>query len=353
MSFDIFKVVIPLVLTFLFGIFLTPSLSRIMYEHRLWKRSDRGSQKENPGISEAFSQIHDGKKELSTPRIGGVVIWLAVLCNVLVIWILSKVLPTDITVKLDFLSRNQTWLPLFALLVASGVGLADDLLQIFGKGKLFKEGLSRFQRISIVIGMALVGALWFFLQLGVSSVFVPFFGTVALGWLFVPFFIMVVLATFSGGIIDGIDGLSGGVLATSFASYAVIAFLQSQFDLAAFAAAITGGILAFLWFNIPPARFYMGETGMMGLTVTLALIAFLTGQVLLLPIIAFPLVATSASAIIQKISRIMRNGKRVFLVSPLHHHFQALGWPNEKVVMRYWIVSLMCSVSGIIISLIS
>ena len=119
---------------------------------------------------------------------------------------------------------------------------------------------------------------------------------------------LVMLALFSSGVIDGIDGLSGGVMAPIFAAYAGIAFFNNQIDLAAFSATLVGGILAFLWFNVPPARFYMSETGMLGLTTTLAVIAFLTGEVLLLPLIAFPLVATTLSVIIQVASKKMRDG---------------------------------------------
>ena len=130
-------------------------------------------------------------------------------------------------------------------------------------------------------------------------------------------------------------------------------FVNNQIDLAAFCAVITGGTLAFLWFNIPPARFYMGETGMIGLTVTLCVVAFLTDTVLLLPIIAFPLFITSLSSIIQMASRRLRNGKKVFLFAPLHHHFEALGWSKSKVTMRYWIVSIMTAIIGVVISLVA
>jgi phospho-N-acetylmuramoyl-pentapeptide-transferase len=161
------------------------------------------------------------------------------------------------------------------------------------------------------------------------------------------------LGTFSGSVIDGLDGLSGGVLASCFTAFAAIAFLGSQYDISALSGAIAGGILAFLWFNIPPARFYMGETGMVSLTVVLAVIAFLTNAVLLLPIIALPLVATSLSVIIQ--TRVYKyfGHRRVFRVAPLHHHFQALGWPREKVVMRYWIVSVICAITGVILFIVS
>jgi phospho-N-acetylmuramoyl-pentapeptide-transferase len=161
------------------------------------------------------------------------------------------------------------------------------------------------------------------------------------------------LATFSTSVIDGLDGLAGGVLVSCFVAYSVIAFLGNQYDISALAGAIAGGILAFLWFNIPPARFYMGETGMLALTVVLSVIAFLTDAVLLLPIIALPLVATTLSVLIQVNVYKYCGHRRVFKVAPLHHHFQALGWPREKVVMRYWIVSVVSAFTGVILYVIS
>jgi len=154
-------------------------------------------------------------------------------------------------------------------------------------------------------------------------------------------------------VIDGLDGLAGGVLASVFAAFSVIAFFNDQIDISALSGAIAGAILAFLWFNIPPARFYMGETGMMALTVVLAVIAFLTDSVLLLPIIALPLVATSASVILQVhiFHKLLK--RKLFRVTPLHHHFQALGWSREKVVMRYWIVSIISAITGLILALVS
>ena len=161
------------------------------------------------------------------------------------------------------------------------------------------------------------------------------------------------LAVFSGSVIDGMDGLAGGVLAIIFGAYAVIAFGQEQIDIAALCGVITGGILAFLWFNIPPARFYMGETGIMGLLVLLTVIAFLTDTVLILPLIAFPLAATTASNIIQITSYKYFGKRRVFKIAPLHHHFHALGWSKEKVVMRYWVVSIITALLGVVIAFIS
>lgn len=349
---SIFKVLFPLMLSFVIGVMLTPVLSEIMYRRKLWKRSARGNKVENPDISSEFCAVHDDVAELSTPRVGGVIIWSSVLLTIILIWLVSQFSPGELTQKLDFLSRNQTLLPLFGFVMASLVGLMDDLLQIFGQGSFFRDGLSRIERVVIVVGMGLIGGFWFFTRLDVSSIAIPFSDHLELGWLFVPFFAIVVLGTFSSSIIDGIDGLAGGVLASQFAAFGTIAFFQGQFDLAAFCAAIAGATLAFLWFNIPPARFYLGETGIMGLTITLALVAFFTDQVLLLIVIALPLVVTSLSAIVQMIYRKITGGKKLFRIAPLHHHLQAIGWSSEKITMRYWIISLVCSLAGVIIALI-
>jgi phospho-N-acetylmuramoyl-pentapeptide-transferase len=162
----------------------------------------------------------------------------------------------------------------------------------------------------------------------------------------------VVLGVFSGSVIDGIDGLAAGVMAAAYTGYMIIAFSQNQIDLAAFCAVVIGGLLAFLWFNIPPARFYLGETGMLGLTVALAIVAFLTREVLLIPIIAFPLFATSVSSAVQMFSK-KYFGKKVFRIAPIHHHFEAIGWPSYKVTMRYWIIAIITAILGAIISILS
>ena len=164
---------------------------------------------------------------------------------------------------------------------------------------------------------------------------------------------MVLVATFSTSVIDGMDGLAGGVLAIIFGAYAGIAFGKHMVDIAAFCGVLSGSILAFLWFNVPPAKFYMGETGILGLTVVLTVVAFLTDTVLLLPLIALPLAATSASNIIQITSYKYFNKRRVFKIAPLHHHFHALGWSREKIVMRYWIIGMIAAIAGLVLALVS
>jgi phospho-N-acetylmuramoyl-pentapeptide-transferase len=349
---DVLKIVIPSVLAFFLGILITPFFTDLFFKHKMWKKNSRV---DNPDItSDEFTKHHNVASELSTPRIGGVIIWSAVLLTVVVIYLLSIIFPTELTEKLNFFSRSQTLIPLATLVLASLIGLVDDLLQIFGKGTYAKDPLIyRKIKVGCVCLIGLVIGFWFYDKLEVSSIHVPFGGEFELGIWFIPFFIMTMLAVFSSSVIDGMDGLAGGIMAVIFTAYSVIAFSHNQIDIAALCAVLAGAILAFLWFNIPPARFYMGETGMLGLTVTLSVIAFLTNSVLVLPIIAIPLVATSLSVILQTTSYKYFGKRRVFRVAPLHHHFQALGWSREKIVMRYWIIGVVFAMSGVIIALVS
>ncbi len=309
----------------------------------MWKKYSRNS---SVTVSE-FSHIHNEEAELHTPRVGGIIVWVSILLTTGLFSFLG-------VEKINFLSRNQTLIPFFTLLVGSLIGLCDDFFQIYGKGKIAQDDASwRKWKVFLVSLTALLIGGWFFYKLGMDSLFVPFIGQVYLGVLIIPFFVLVALATFSGGVIDGLDGLSGGVLASIFAAYTAIAYANNQIDIATFSGVATGAILAFLWFNIPPARFYMGETGIMGLTVTLSTLAFLTDSVFILPVVALPLVISSGSVILQTFSKRWRGGKRLFKLAPIHHHFEAIGWPSYKVTMRFWVLSVVCAIIGIILAIIS
>jgi len=350
MIINVFKVFVPATAAFFIGILLAPILTHYLYKHKMWKKKAR-TDGLGGGGTPIFNNLHKDK-EVGTPRMGGILIWISALIVIVIFRLLSVISSNPLTEKLDFLSRSQTWLPIFTLFAGSIVGLVDDLLVIYGKGKYIAGGLKLSERILLVLAIGAVGAWWFFVKLGISSILFPFYGEISLGFFFIPFFMIMMLALFSGGVIDGIDGLSGGIFATIFSAYAGIAFFQNQIDLAVFCAVVAGGILAFLWFNIPPARFYMTETGILGLTTALTVVAFLTKAVVVLPIIAFPLFVASGSVIIQVASKKLRNGKKVFLVAPIHHHFEALGWPSYKVTMRFWIIGIICAIIGMIIALV-
>jgi phospho-N-acetylmuramoyl-pentapeptide-transferase len=350
MLINLVKIFIPTALAFFIGLAITPLATHFFYKYKMWKKYSRNEY----ATAEDFKKIHNEKDELKTPRVGGIIIWVSILITTFLILLSTIVFPSNFSTKINFLSRNQTLIPLFTLILGSLLGLWDDLIQCFGKGKIAHDDKNwRIWKIFIITFISLLIGIWFYFKLDMNSVHIPFWGDIHIGILIIPFFILVALAVFSGGVIDGIDGLSGGVLASIFAAYSVIAYANNQIDLAAFGGVTTGAILAFLWFNIPPARFYMGETGIMGLTITLATLAFLTDSVLILPIVALPLVVTSLSVILQIISKKLRNGKRIFKLAPIHHHFEAIGWPSYKVTMRYWILSIIFAIIGIILAVIS
>jgi phospho-N-acetylmuramoyl-pentapeptide-transferase len=349
MLLNLVKISIPTAFAFFLALFLTPIATHFFYKYKMWKKYSRNGDK-----IDDFKKIHNEQDELKTPRTGGIIIWVSVLLTALFFYFLSIMFPSINTEKINFFSRNQTLIPFFTLLLGSLIGLWDDLIQIYGNGKFAHDDKSwRKWKAILVTFVAFLIGLWFFYKLGITAIHIPFGGEVYLGILIIPFFIIVALATFSGGVIDGIDGLSGGVLASIFAAYSVIALANDQIDIATLCGVITGAILAFLWFNIPPARFYMGETGIMGLTITLATIAFLTDSVFILPIVAFPLVVSSGSVILQLLSKKFRNGKRLFRLAPIHHHFEAIGWSSFKVTMRFWVLSIIFAIIGIILAIIS
>lgn len=339
----VIKIFFVTFISFALAMAWTPLLTYFLYKFKL------GKQIRDSKLAPIFSKLHASKS--GTPTMGGILIWLTVLVVSVVIYYLAQWFDNYFTL-LNFLTRPQTLLPLGALVAAALVGLFDDYLNIRKIGP-YGGGLSVKHRLLIYTVIAIMAAFWFYFRLDWDLIRVPFIGDFNIGWWFIPFVIFVIVGTaFSVNEIDGLDGLAGGTLLVAFASFGSIAFAQGKFDLAAFCGAIVGAILAFLWFNIGPARFFMGDTGAMSLGVTLAIIAILTKSVLLLPIIGFLFVVESLSVIIQVLSKKLRNGKKVFLSAPIHHHFEALGWPESKVVMRFWVVAGVFSIIGLVIFLL-
>lgn len=340
---DIVKIILPAAATFTIGILITPIVAHYLYKYKAWKKSSimvTTDGREAP----ITNKLHPDDR-VKTPRMGGIVVWGSVLLATLLFW-LAAVIDGPIAEKLSFLSKNQTSLPLLALLAGAIIGMVDDIAAIKSA-----VGFSSKVRLLLVAGSALLAAWWFYDRLEVSEIIIPYIGSFELGVLFIPFFIIVMIGVYAGGVIDGIDGLSGGVFASIFVAYGFIAFAQEQIDIAALSFAVFGGILAFLWFNIPPARFYLSDTGTTALCMCLTVIAFLTKQVFVLPIIAGLLFAAAGSSALQLLSKKFRNGKKIFIVAPIHHHFQAKGWPAEKVTMRFWILGIMLAFIGVIIAI--
>ena len=349
MYFDLVKIFLPTALSFFIGILITPIATHFFYKYKMWKKHSRSIECPTPD----FTKIHNEEEELHTPRVGGMIIWVTVLLTTLVFYFAAQVFPSAFTEKMNFFSRNQTFIPLFTLLIGSVIGFWDDLIQIYGSGSFARDDASwRKWKATLVALLSFFIGSWFYYKLGLTSIHIPFGGELFLGVLIIPAFMIVSLATFSGGVIDGIDGLAGGVMASIFSAYSAIAFANNQIDLAAFYGVVAGVILVFLWFNIPPARFYMGETGIMGLTITIATLAFLTDSVLILPVVAMPLVVTTASVLLQFASKKWR-GKRFFRLAPLHHHLMAIGWSQFKVTMRFWVLSVVFAIIGVILAIVS
>lgn len=339
----IFKIGVLSILSFLIAFLFTPLLAHFLYKYKL------GKQIRDSGSAPIFSALH--KEKSGTPTMGGLLIWGTVLFLALFFFAVENFFPGNFLSKLNFLTRRETLLPLGALVISAIIGLIDDYLgvkKIGPKG----GGLSVLYRLGLYTVIAIVGSLWFYFKLDWDIFHVPFIGNFIIGWWYIPIFIFVIVATaFSVNETDGLDGLAGGVLASSFAAFGAIAFTQGKFDLATFCAVIVGSLLAFLWFNINPARFFMGDTGAMSLGITLGIIAMLTDTALLLPVIGFIFMIETISAIIQLLSKAIRK-KKIFLSAPIHHHFQAKGWPEPKIVMRFWLISAVTAVLGVVIFLL-
>lgn len=315
---------------FVVAMFWTPFFTDWLYKNRMGKRIRQDFNGQSTPI---FSTLH--AKKAGVPTMGGILVWV-----------------TAAVLTLIFnLERSGTWLPLFALVTTGIIGAIDDYMNVRGVGSS-GGGMSFRWKFILYTAIAIIGALWFYFKLDWNYIHIPRMGDFILGFWYVPLFAAVLVFTsFAVNETDGLDGLAGGLLMIAFGAYTVICLAIGKPVLAAFCATIMGALLAFLWFNIYPARFIMGDTGAFALGMTLAVIAFLTNTVIVLPIITFVFVAEAFSFIIQFLSKKFRHGKKVFLSSPIHHHFEAIGWPETKITMRFWIIGGISAVAGVAIAL--
>ncbi len=339
---EVIKILIIATFSFIVAFILTPVLTHYLYKYKMGKQIRKDG-------APIFYELH--KEKAGTPTMGGIIIWLTVLIVSLLFYFLPKIGIGGIFEKLNFLTRPQTLLPLGAMVISAIFGLFDDILGILGIGP--KGGGIRMRyRFLLYALVAIGGAWWFYDKLDWDIIKIPFLGSFDIGIWYIPIFIFVIVATaFSSNETDGLDGLAGGILLIAFAMYGAISFYEGRYDLATFCGAIAGALVAFLWFNIHPARFFMGDTGSMSLGVTLGVIAMLTNAIAVLPLIGLIMVVESGSVIIQVLSKKIRH-KKVFLSTPIHHHFQAIGWPETKVVMRFWIIGAVFAIIGLIVVLV-
>ncbi len=330
-------------LSFLLAMSAAPLFIRLLKKYRLGKRIRPASQ------TPVYAELHQAKA--GTPTMGGVLVWATTLLLALGLAALGTLFPRSGFSTLSFLSRPQTYLPLGALIAAAIVGLCDDLFNIYAIGPS-GGGLRARHRLLLYSIVAALGAYWFYVKLEWDILRIPFFGDVTIGLWYVPlFFIVIVSTAFSVNEIDGLDGLAAGTLLAAFGAYGAIAFAQGKVDLAAFCGVIVGALLAFIWYNIHPAQFFMGDTGAMALGVTLGVVAMLTNAALLLPLIGLLFVLESLSVIIQIFSRKVF-GRKIFRSAPLHHHLEAIGWKEPQIVMRFWIIAIVAAVFGLILALL-
>jgi phospho-N-acetylmuramoyl-pentapeptide-transferase len=316
------------------ALFITPIYTHFAYKKKWWRKARKESV--DGKAAPVFYSLHKEKHKRNIPTMAGIIILISVALITLIF----------------NLNRSETWLPLFTLMTIGLLGLTDDYLHV--KGLADKTGgLSAKVQIFWLTALSLVGSYWFFYRLGWDSIHIPAFGSFEIGWLYIPLFIIVFFATSkSVGITDGLDGLSGGLLTFAFGAYAIISLFVGQYWLAAFCLTIVGALITYTWFNIFPARFFMGNTGSISLGATLGVVALLTNSVFVLPIIGFVFFLESGSSAIQILSKKLRNGKKIFLSAPIHHHFEATGWPETKVTMRFWIIGMVAAVLGVIIGIL-
>ncbi len=312
---------------------ITPIYTHVAYRNEWWKR--QRTEAWSGGKATVYAKLHAEKHKRNIPTMAGLIFVLAI----------------AIVTLIANLSRGQTWLPLAGLAGAAAIGLADDFMNIRGLGGKV-AGMSARLKFSLYSIILLIGGWWFYAKLGVDSIYIPWVDQWHIGIFIIALFWLVVISTaISVNFSDGLDGLAGGLLASSFLTYAIIAVVEQKFALAGFCLTAVGALLSYTWFNIYPARFFMGDVGAFALGTALGIIALQTDTVYVLPIIGAVYVVETGSVIINRTSRKLRHGKKVFRSSPIHHHFEAIGWPETKVTMRFWILGQVSAVIGLIIFL--
>lgn len=330
-SDEITKLFLLSLLSFCLAMLLTPVYTHYAYHYKLWKQK-----RTTAATGEALKVISKlSTRKRTVPTMAGLIFVLA----------------TTVTTLFFNLDRQQTWLPLAALLGGGFVGLIDDIINVRGRGEGV-AGLRAPIKFLMVTLVAAATALFFYYKLGYTTIQLPYAGDVHLGIFLIPLFILAVISTGNAvNISDGLDGLAGGLLLSAYSAFGVIAALQGNFGIAGFCMTVAGTLLAYVWFNIPPARFFMGDIGSFSLGAALGVVAMLTDTLFLLPIIGFIFVLEAGSSLLQIASKKLLH-KRIFIAAPFHHHLEASGWPKTKVTMRFWIIGQMCGIIGIVIALL-
>jgi len=319
--------------SFVLSMLITPIYTTVAYRKEWWKRQRTDAW--SGGKATVYHKLHAAKHKRNIPTMAGLIFIVAI----------------SVTTLIFNLNRGQTWLPLAGLLGAGVIGLVDDAMNVKSTGGV--AGMAARMKFLLYSLVAVIGGWWFYSKLGVHSVYLPGLHQWHIGILIIALFWFVVMATANSvNISDGLDGLAGGLLVSSFMAYAIICVVEHKLALAGFCMTLIGALLSYTWFNIYPARFMMGDVGAFALGTALGIIALQTDTIYVLPIIGAVYVMETGSVIINRTSRKLRHGKKVFLSSPIHHHFEAIGWPETKVTMRFWILGQIASVLGLIVFLL-
>lgn len=317
-------------LAFGLSMLLTPVFTHFAFKYKWWKKRDRTEST----TGEKLSVIAQFRIKRTIPRMAGLIIVIAV---------------GLVTIAFNF-DRAQTWLPLAALIGGGAVGLLDDIIYVSGGGGTV-VGLNAKLKLAMITAIAIVASLYFYYKLGYDSIHLPFYGDFRIDWLLIPLFILVVVSTSNAvNISDGMDGLAGGLLINAYMAFGVIALFQGNYGIAGFCFTVAGALLSYLWFNIPPARFVMGDVGSFSLGTALGVVAMLTNTLVLLPIIGLVFVMEGGSSLIQITSKKFFH-RKIFIAAPIHHHFEALEWPKTKVTMRFWIIAQACAIIGVVLAM--
>lgn len=332
---DILRALTTAMIAFVVAMVLTPFWTNVLYKYKFWKQAKEETLYGT--YATVFQKLHGEKHKRNIPTMAGILVWGVI----------------AVVTFLFNLTRSQTYLPLFALISVGILGAIDDWFNIRGIGGI-KGIRSRYKMIWLFL-IASLGAWWFYSKLGFNSIHIPAYGDITIGLWYIPLFIFVILAiTNAVNITDGLDGLSGGLLGIAFTSYGLLAYLNGQVSLAIFCATVSGVLLAYLWFNVYPARFFGGDTYALSLGAALGVVAMLLKSnvgIAILPLIAFVPMVETISVILQLIWRKLFK-RKLFLIAPLHHHFEVLGWPETKVTMRLWMIGMIMAVIGVIIGIV-
>ena len=279
-----------------------------------------------------------------TPTMGGVMVSISVVV---------------ITFVFNLIDRLSMLLPIGVLLASGFLGAVDDRMNLVGGARTGMTARFKVAWLSIFgILAALVLHLPYPFGLGYHHIYVPFFRQFDIGLVYLPIAALAIISMANAvNLTDGLDTLAGGTAAIAFCSYGIIAYVQKQVGVVTFCFTMVGALMGFLWFNAHPAQVIMGDTGSLAIGAALATAAFMTGQWLLLPVVGFVFVAEAGSVMLQvgyfKLTkRRGGEGKRIFKMTPLHHHFELLGWSETQVTMRFWMLGMMSGLIGVALALL-